>query len=360
MHRTSTNGSYRHDRVFPGVGRIAVASGAMTREEFKKRNALLTRLYDQGRLDLLLAIRAGTLTVTEVYGADREKQLERLTGDRALLGANLWDAVGGLDPTAGWLPRSARAHQTRRRYATSFAALKRTGILKADASVAGLAGVDWRALEQSWPGGAADWNHLRRAVSHFLAMQLGDVYHPTRRAVVKAMPKRKERARVPDLSPALFWTIVRAAPEHVRAAYVTIAALGLRVGEYLRLTRTHLLPHTCAVNVPGTKTDGSADVLRVDERLWPWITAGVPSPLAYKWLRLYWKRALQAAEAPLDLRLHDLRHCYGQWLADAGAAEARIQTGLRHATPAMTWKYTMMRDKGENARTMADVLLKTA
>ena len=80
MHRTSINGSYRLDRVFPGVGRIAVASGATTREEFKKRNALLTRLYDQGRLDLLRAIAAHTYTVTEVYAADREGRLDGLSG----------------------------------------------------------------------------------------------------------------------------------------------------------------------------------------------------------------------------------------------------------------------------------------
>jgi hypothetical protein len=34
--------------------------------------------------------------------------------------------------------------------------------------------------------------------------------------------------------------------------------------------------------------------------------------------------------------------------------------GLRHATASMTRRYTKQRDKGENARTMANVLLKTA
>jgi len=66
---------------------------------------------------------------------------------------------------------------------------------------------------------------------------------------------------------------------------------------------------------------------------------------------------LKVAAAPTDLRLHDLRHCFGQWLADAGVQEARIQTGLRHTTAAMTRRYTMQRDNGENAKTMADVLL---
>jgi integrase len=351
MHRTSQNGSYRLDRVFPGVGRIAVASGATTKEEYKKRNALLTRLYDQGRLNLLQAIRAGTLTVTEVYAAARADELDSLTGDRARLAANLWDAV------AAWTPTSASAAATRRRYATSFTALKRSGVLGPTATVDDLQEVDWRALETTWAAGASDWNHLRRSVSHFLTVYLGDVHHAVRRSVMRVFPRRKEHSRVPDLSPALFWSIVNATPEYVRAAYVTIAALGLRVGEYLRLTKDHLHPHTCAVKIPGTKTAESAAVLRVDERLWPWITAGVPSPIQYGWLRIYWKRALTAVGASSDLRLHDLRHAYGQWLAEAGVAENRIQTGLRHATASMTRRYTTQRDHGENARTMADLLL---
>jgi integrase len=141
-------------------------------------------------------------------------------------------------------------------------------------------------------------------------LYLGDVLHPLRRQVVKAIPTREEYSRVPDLPISLFYSIVEAAPEWVRPAYLTMAALGLRVGEYLKLTKNHLLPHTLSVRIPGTKTAESAAVVRVDERLWPWVVAAVPSPLAYKWLREYFKRAVKAVGAPLDLRLHDLRHCY--------------------------------------------------
>ena len=350
-HRTSKNGTFRLDRRFPGVGRIAVASGATTSTEFRKRDALLTRLYDQGRLDLLRAIQSGKLNTTEVYAADRMSQLDSLTGDRALLSANLWEAV------KNWTPTSAPAKQTRRRYATSFGTLERSGVLSSSATVGELASVDWRALGATWKGGPSDWNHLRRAVSRFLTLHLGDVHHPLRRQVVKAIPTRKENSRVPDLPLTLFWAIVQAAPEYLRSAYITMAALGLRVGEYLKLTKDHLLPHSLSVRIPGTKTAESATVVRVDERLWPWVVAGVPSPLAYKWLREYFKRALKAAEAPLDLRLHDLRHCYAQWLVDAGASEARVQVGMRHATAAMTRRYAMQRDKGENAKLMANLLL---
>jgi len=132
----------------------------------------LTRLYDKGRLDLLRAIRAGTLTVTEVYAADRQDTLNALTGDRARLAAPLWTAVDA------WTPMSAKAPATPKRYAISLAALRRTGVLKTDATVEQLGAVDWRALEAAWPRSAADWDHLRRAVSHFLSMHLGDVYRP--------------------------------------------------------------------------------------------------------------------------------------------------------------------------------------
>src|SRR5438874_13347534 len=105
--------------------------------------------------------------------------------------------------------------------------------------------------------------------------------------------------------PAEIFTVrVGAAPEFVRAPLVTIVALGLRIGEYLRLDKHHLLPHTDSVRVPGKKTAGSADVVRVDERLWPWIVAGTPS------------------------------------LTDEGAPEARVQVEMRHATAAMTRRYT--------------------
>ena len=90
----------------------------------------------------------------------------------------------------------------------------------------------------------------------------------------------------------------------------------------------------------------------------PLVKAAVPSPLGYKWLHQHWYRA-RAAVGAGDVRLHDLRHCFGQWLSDAGVAEARIQVGMRHATAAMTRRYTKTRDKGENARVLADVLLAT-
>jgi len=134
-------------------------------------------------------------------------------------------------------------------------------------------------------------------------------------------------------------------------------AVGLRVGEYLRLTADHLHPITRTVSVPGSKTASSAAVLRVDPDLWPWIVQAVPAPVGYNWLRTYWKRALEAVGADGTLRLHDLRHLTAQLLVNAGQSEASVQTTMRHATASMTRRYAKQKDHGENAAPLARVLL---
>jgi integrase len=100
-------------------------------------------------------------------------------------------------------------------------------------------------------------------------------------------------------------------PEHARAGAVVLVATGMRLGEYMRTTKDHLRPSTLGIDVPGTKTKASKAMIRVDERLWPWIEAGIPAPLKEGWLRRYWQRAYKKLGFK-DLRLHDLRHCHGQ------------------------------------------------
>jgi hypothetical protein len=117
------------------------------------------------------------------------------------------------------------------------------------------------------------------------------------------------------------------------------------------------MPHTCSIRVPGSKTAASSATIRVGEQLWPWVTACVPAPVGYGWLRIYWKRALKAAGADTTLRLHDLRHCCGQWLTDAGRPEASVEKTLRHASPTMTRRYTTQRDRGLDAAAMGSILV---
>ena len=151
------------------------------------------------------------------------------------------------------------------------------------------------------------------------------------------------------------WDLVGRTPEHVRASYVTLAATGLRVGEYLALDDHHLRHLTREIEVPGTKTEASQDVIAVGPAAWEWVKRAVPAPLKYKWLYTHWKRACVAAGAP-NLTFHDLRHFYGQSLVDAGRPEASVQQSLRHKDPTMTRRYTKRNDQHKNALTMDEVL----
>jgi integrase len=217
--------------------------------------------------------------------------------------------------------------------------------------------VSWNELAASWGRSPADWNHLRRAVSRFLSTLLGDKWHPFRRLVLKDFPRAKEpKARVPDLSPAVFWKIVNAAPVHLRSAYVTLAATGLRVGEYLRLTHAELRPANYSLRVRGTKTAGSDDVVVVGKAWWPWVKNAVPAPLGYAWLRKHWNRACSAVHVT-GVTLHSLRHCCGQWAVNAGVPEAQVQAALRHETASTTRIYTLQKARGQVARALAGVLL---
>jgi integrase len=85
----------------------------------------------------------------------------------------------------------------------------------------------------------------------------------------------------------------------------------------------------------------------------------VPSPLRYKWLRIYWKRACEAAEIS-NVTLHDLRHCYAQWSVNAGIPDAKVQVALRHASAEMTRRYSKQKATREVGNPVGDMLTKAA
>jgi integrase len=353
-HRVSKSGSFRLDKRFaPPVGRLAIATGCTTRKAFTAAKACLERLEQHGRLDVLLALKERRVSVLQVVHADREDTLDALLEQTVPPEQlPLWATV------ESWLGPASGRGETVRRYGVSFAKLK-THVLQdvpEGAPIAALASIQWKQLAKAWPGSPADWNHCRRAVSTFLTSQLGDLYHPFRRALMKQIPRKREVERVPDLDVATFWAIVQAAPAHVRPAFVTLVVLGLRLGEYLRLRETDLHPITKTVSIPGTKTAGSAALVPVASELWGWVVAAVPAPVQRTWLRKYWKRALAAVGADTSLRLHDLRHLTAQLLVNEGRTEASVQTTMRHATASMTRRYAMQKDRGENAAALARAL----
>lgn len=351
--RTSETGAIRFNRDFSriGVGRITCSSRTTNPKEFRVRDQILTKLANSGQIDALRAFKRGELTIEQLLSADREGKLKSadLLGT-LILRQPLWKAV------ADTLPRMGKSTATRKRYSVSLAALRnKAKTLSESATLADLEHVAWQELRGNWGRSAADWNHMRRAVSVFLTAVLRDKFHPYRRAVTDRIPIAAETARTPDVTPDVFWRIVRHLPNAYQACFVAIAATGMRVGEYIRCTPFNLKPSTFSVAVPGTKTHGSAEDVVVHRKLWRFVAAAIPSPLGYKALRRHWKAACQKANA--DVRIHDLRHCFGQWAVDAGIPESKVQSALRHKTASMTRRYTKTKEKGDAANAVGEALL---
>lgn len=346
-------GSFRFDEVIPTVGRLRMKSGARTVHEHQRRVALVRKLRYQGRLDLLRALADRTLTIAELLDADRRDSLPQVAGD--LAGRRpLWPAV------ARALDAMEAGAATVRRYRMSWQKLRLSGAVGADLTVSQLGEVDWRALNTIWDSSPADWNHLRRAISRTLTVMLGSRWHPLRGAVLGRFPVRVERARMPDLTPAEFQQALRKLPPPLQPAIMTIAVTGLRTGELFRLRPEHLGRRV--ITVPGhadrarrTKSVEVQRTIPVDAALWPWVTAAVPCAISDRTLRDHWYRALEAVQLP-RVRLHDLRHCTAQWLANAGRPLTSLQALLGHATIEMTARYAQRRALVEDATAMAGIL----
>jgi integrase len=390
------SGSLVIDRDFTavGVGRIQLSTGSHDVVRCRYLNGLLTILIRDGtsasattELEILHALRRGDLTFNQLAQADALGRLKSALADARAAARAVESATGSPAPpdplTRGlWstfldelLPNmdpDAVGSETRRRYATSIEALKRRKVkgLRDNALVRDLLTVNWKTVRVSWGGSAADWNHLRRALSALLTALYGHSGSEIRMRLMKLMRKKKEKPRKPSMTAAQFWNLVANAPEHARAPLVTLVVTALRMGEYLRLRPEHLDAARCEIDVPGTKTDASEATIAVDPRYWPWIIAAVPAPLGYNWIRRYWVRACLSTGLGELLpdpkrrgkrryagpRLHDLRHCHGQWATDSGAPEKAVQAMMRHTNPAQTRQYTATGETMPSARAAADAL----
>jgi integrase-like protein len=339
-------GRYKVDRWFDGV-RINRTSGATTLAEHRKRDDFLTWLHDTGRLEILRAIAANRLSIPQAYGAHCAGRLTFAAND-VVLDRNLWEAVDA------WLPGSAKAPGTRNHYDRMMRALKRTGAIGDGLTVRGLELVDWQALQNRWPTGPVMWNRMLGALSRFLTMQTGDKYDPFRRAVMAKVTRADEgEGRVPDLTPERFWAILAHVPEPMRPIYVLMVGTGVEPGVMKSAT---LAPERQALVVEGAKHGRQGEtVIPLSPELWAYARAAVPCSFTPGYLYRRWKKAAVAAGAPA-LRLYDLRHCFGQWLVNAGVPQSVVQVGMRHKTAAMTARYVKQRDRGVNATVMAGVL----
>ena len=397
--------------------RIDRSAETTSKREYDGLKALLYQLRANGQVDVLRAFAAGEIPIAVLKQSKKAGRLasDTLMADLAML-RRLWHNTAGCPqrehPSAPHstaclgavdviLPRMGKG-ETNDRYAKSFRKLRRVAAaeLPDAALVSDLARVDWDALQARWLGEGAsgsDWNHLRRAISRFLSTLLGHPHHPTRLEIVARIPLAEEEERVPELTVAQFWTIVAAIPEHARPCFVVLAATMMRLGEYLRCTEAHLVPAKLAVKVPGTKSKRSRRTVEVGPQAWPFVVAGIPSPLQSRWIHIYWWRACVAlgfgryepvtdangrpvmktvverlrvpgqrrmerrtVEVPktkyVGLRIHDLRHVGAQTATDEGATTPQVGDALGHSDPKTTIRYQRRHHAALVGRKLTDAL----
>jgi integrase len=313
----------------------------------------IDKLIDDGQVDVLRALRDGKVMIAELVDVDRQG---KLSGSNILtsvvLSRRLW-------PT--WkaaIEEMGDSERTRKRYHVTRRALMRE-LLASDlprhAPILALRDVDWRKLRQRWlrRRSPSDWNHVTRGVSHFLTVALGDKWHPFRREVTSQFKTAKERVRSANLSTSDLWRIVEHAREDIRPVIVTLAAAGLRIGEYLSLEGEASLVHsTCTVVVRGKTGERK---VAVDERFWPWVVAAAEPPLAYKRLRHLFGEACRAAHVH-GVTLHSLRHLYGETASDAGAPLGHVKNALGHENLSTSERYTRTTEARETARKVGTAL----
>jgi integrase len=343
----------RMDLSRMGLGVVQLATKTKVKREHERRVMLFEELVADSQIGVIAQLVAGDLSWEELVDARRRgdmtgaKVLDRVKAHRTLAEA-----------VTATLPLMGKAKATRARYALSLRQLQAQTVTPwphTPMRVKDLAALDWKALSAGWPNSAGDWNNLVRAVGRFLTLYLGHRHNAFRLDVMAELAMQETEERVPDLSLEVFESIIRATPEHVRPAYYTLLITGMRVrSEYLRCTVDDLMPATLQIRIRGAgkalKTKGSRNTVAVDPEMWPYIVAGIPSPLRYKALRKVWNAACVAVGAAKyvetgkglryqGLVMHDLRHALAQWTSDAGMPANKLQDMLRHASPTMTAKY---------------------
>jgi hypothetical protein len=113
----------RIDRSVPGIGRVALRTGARTIAEHRARVALFDRLIEAGQVETIGMLVRGEITWGELRQAQRKNRLhsDTLAADVALV-RNLWVAI------AATLKRMGKTESSRTRYELAFAQLKRLAV----------------------------------------------------------------------------------------------------------------------------------------------------------------------------------------------------------------------------------------
>lgn len=305
----------RIDRWFKGVGRIHRASGTTDAKVKRKIERMLRALFEDGRLDVLRAIRDGHVSFLQVYDAYQRRSL----GDLPI--GNTMPELSSTMKT--WIenatPDYSKKHldnlETARRY------LERKDKAARVADLPRLLDELRNTLGRSH---ARSFNLLRASALAFVRSTLKKS-HPLYIACAAVEPrvvqKRLPRAQLtPDAMRGFFPNPETDVIDAISWALVTT---GMGAKEYWG--RWHI--QTDRIHIDGTKRGGRVrDVPLVR-------SPAVPKLSRDRYERRFRER-MQKRVTP-----YDLRRTYAQWLESAGIPRARRRMYLGHGTKDVTDLY---------------------
>jgi integrase len=343
--KTGPDGRYRLDLVVNGIRFRNTTSRKLAIHNRCK--GVIHKLVEAGRIDEVMLLKKkpaqGGITPLQLLDADR-KNRKSIDSKRIQLSRRVLATAERI---------FSATDKTQRRYQISFTQLQQAGVITDRTRLQGLAKIDWVALEATWGNSAADWNHLRRAVSRLLTLELG-LQHPFRSELLARFPSREELERYVELSPEEFAAIIAPADPAVQDALWTLAGTGIRSeSEYELLTRA-MLGHY-QVNIRFSKTAGGHRNIPVDPALWQHVLNAVPCPVSVDTLSRIWSKLAAAAGRP-ELLLRDLRHCYGFWSLDAGIEIHVLRDAMGHKSLTTTQRYVRQRATRVHATKLAQYM----
>lgn len=321
------------DRTFRGVGRICLASGTTNPAVRRKYERMLLALHDDGRVDILRAVRDRLLTFAEAYDSYRRDALGELaTGDTAKPLRSAWEA---------WVKSCDASDKHRGSLVVSGRYLHRAD---GKARVADLPRLLRKLRETLGVKHPRSFNLVRSAASAFIRDTLTRAHpiyaHITAVQVRTVKAKRKGRPLSPDQMRGWF-----PSPESdpVDAIAWGMATTGMGQSEYwgrwsVKADRIH---------IEGTKREGR--VRDVPLVMLPAVPAMHHRTFENK-VRERTARAIQP---------YDLRRTYAHWMEEVGISRSRRRLYMGHGEQSVTDLYEhheVRRFLPEDAKKMREYL----
>lgn len=356
-HRSNSRGTLRVDLTFPGVGRIARATGTRDERTLTLYVGMLRTLYAAGRLDLLTAIHEGQVTIAEVWDAYRPQQgrgadLSRLPSPDTLRRLWLTDSKGyEVGAFQQWLDGRDRATETLRNNRRDVRTLRKAAGTRTSAMTAGdlpllLERVRRKCLAAQ-PQQRRTYNSVRDTVGRFLKDTVGR-RHPLYFAVRDTEALTEKRGQTHPMSPAearqLCADIVhRHGHAHARVLWA-MCCTGMRPKEFWQEEGASWTVRPDRVVVHGTKTDNAVRVIPLIDAAA--LAAVSPMPVTKDRADKRLRALVQGADVftargpyPVPHTLYDCRRTFAHWMEEAEIPRSRRRAYMGHRKADVTDLY---------------------